>query len=52
MMERKQIILDENDVKKIIAREYRVDLEDIEIEISKGDPQYPRLSMCIVINHG
>lgn len=51
MMERKQIILDEEDVKEIIAREYGVGLEDIKIEISEGDPQYPQLSMCIVINH-
>ena len=52
MTERKQIILNEEDVKEIIAREYGVGYGDIEIKISEGDPQYPNLSMCIVINHG
>ena len=52
MMERKQIILNEEDVKEMVAREYGVGYEDIKINISEGDPQYPKLSMCIVVNCG
>ena len=50
MAERSRIVLDEEDIKEMIARKYYVDTNNVEINISEGDPQYPGLSICVVVN--
>ena len=50
MIEKKQIILDKNDISKIIAEKYGVEIYDVEIEIENGDPQYPSPSVYAVVD--
>lgn len=50
MIEKKQIILNKNDILKIIAEKYGVEIRDVEIEIENGDPQYPSQSVNAVVD--
>ena len=45
MTEIKTICLSEEEVKRIIANHYSVDESKVTIELSEGDPQWPKLSM-------
>ena len=50
MTEHKIITLNENDIKEIIAEKFDCDLCNVEIEVSHGDPQYPRTSVYIEVD--
>ena len=45
MTEIKTICLSEEEVKRIVANHYSVDESKVTIELSEGDPQWPKLSM-------
>ena len=41
--------LDSKDIKQIVAEKYGVSDNHVEVEISEGDPQYPDLSVCVIV---
>lgn len=43
------IVLNEEDIREIIAKTFNTTIFDIEIEVSEGDPQYPQTSVCIKV---
>lgn len=49
MKKQTNIVLNENDIKEIIAEKYEKDIYDVELKASYGDPQYPSLSIWATI---
>lgn len=45
MTEYKIIELNEKDIKQILSEKYGTEVSDVYIEVSNGDPQYPKTSV-------
>lgn len=45
MEERKIIVMNEKDIKEILAEKYEKEVWNITIKVSNGDPQYPETSV-------
>lgn len=43
MIENTEIILTKSDIKRLIVEKYFVDEDDVKLEVSTGDPQYPEM---------